>query len=439
MTSLLTELGVILALTLLNGVFSGAEIAMLSVRKTRLRELAGAGDRRARAALALRRDPDRLLATVQIGVTVVGATTAVFGGASIARPIERAVTGLGAGRLAGELALAAVVALVSYLSLVLGELVPKSLALRAPERFALGVARGLSALSWALRPVVWVLTASSNLVLRPFRDRTHFSESRLSPDELQALLEESASAGVLHPVAGDLASRAVDLGRVRANALMVPRPRIVSLEASSDAAAIRAVLRASPHARYPVHDGHEEQLLGYVLAREVLERLADGQEPSLRTLLRPIPYFPETAPAIEVMRALQASRQQLGVLVDEHGALAGLLTIEDVVEDLFGEIVEEHETVRVLVHREPGEGAVLAAGEAPLHEVERELGQALPEAPGASTLAGLLLRRVGRVPVPGERIALGDAVDAEVVDADDRQVRRVRLVLRARDRTSTGG
>ncbi|MFO0695874.1 MAG: CNNM domain-containing protein, partial [Polyangiales bacterium] len=178
------ELSVILGLTLLNGFFSAAEIAVLSVRKTRLAELADEGSSGAEAVLRLRHDPERFLATVQIGITVVGATAGAFGGATLEAPLTEALVAFGFGRWAQNLALALVVALISYLSIVLGELVPKSLALRSSETISLFSARPLLALSFLARPLVWFLTISSNLVLRPFRDSTTFVEARLSPEEL---------------------------------------------------------------------------------------------------------------------------------------------------------------------------------------------------------------------------------------------------------------
>jgi putative hemolysin len=309
-----TELGVIVALTLVNGLFTGAEIAMLSVRKTRLESLANQGSTSARAALRLRRAPEALLATIQIGITVIGASTAVFGGARLEEPLAAFFERLGMGSAAGTLAFGLVIIVVSYLSLVLGELVPKSLALRSPERFALAVAPPLVGLSALSRPLVWLLTASSNVVLRPFRDKTTFSESRLAPDELQQLVEESAAAGALHPGAGELASRAIDLARLKVNALMTPRTRIVALDATATADEVLETLRRTPHARYPVFEGDLEKVAGYVLAREIYEAMVSGTfAPPGK--LRTVAFFPETTPAIEVLRILQSSKQQLVFIV----------------------------------------------------------------------------------------------------------------------------
>lgn len=409
------ELTVILALTVCNGVFASAEIAMLSVRKTRLQELADAGSSAARAALQLRRTPETLLATIQIGITVIGASTAVFGGAQLEDPLEAFFVRLGMGTAAGGMAIACVVVLVSYLSLVIGELVPKSLALRSPERVALAVARPLVGLAAVSRPLVWLLTISSNVVLRPFRDRTTFSESRLSPDELQQLLEESAVAGALHPAVGEIASRAIDLARLKAVALMVPVASIATLRADATEDEVLQVLRRSPHARYPVHGAQPRDVIGYVIARDVYDAIV-RKRLALRKLVRPILRFPLMTPAIEVLRALQSEKHQLALLTDDSGELAGLITIEDVAEDVLGDILEEHEVPRVLVWRDDDGAAVIALGEAPVHEVVRALDEDLPYDAPATTLAGLLAHLGIAVTEVGQRFTLAPHIEAEVVE-----------------------
>jgi putative hemolysin len=406
------ELGLLVVLTLVTGVFTGAEIAMLSVRRTRLEELANQGHRGAKAALVLRKTPEALLATIQVGVTVLGATTAVFGGSRLEGPLAQGLTGVGLGEAAEPLAFFIVVSGVSYLSLVLGELVPKSLALRAPERFSMLVAAPLQVLSRVARPLVWLLTTSSNLVLRPFGDRTTFSESRLSPDELQQLVEESATAGALHPSAADIASRAIDLARLKASALMVPRPRVASFEVNATVEEVRACLRRTPHARYPVYAGTIDTVRGYVVAREVAEALVEGRF-SLEALLRPVAFVPASTLALDLHRQLQSARQQLAILVDEHGGTAGLVTMEDIAEELLGDILEETETLQVTAWR-TREGGLVALGEAPLHEVERLVGVSLRAEGNLTTVAGLLTHVLHRLPAVGDRVSLSPRVEAEV-------------------------
>ncbi|HYO74063.1 MAG TPA: hemolysin family protein, partial [Archangium sp.] len=275
-------------LILANGVFSGAELAVLSVRKTRLSELLEEGNRAAQAVQALRNNPERFLATVQIGITVVGASAAAFGGASIAQRLVGPLTELGLkAETAGSLAVAVVVGLVSYLSLVLGELVPKSLALRFSEGYALFIARPLRGVSWVVQPLVWFLTASSNLILRFFGDRTTFTESRLSPDELQQLVEEAARSGSLDPRAGEIASRAFELGNIPLSAVMVPRSRMVALRRHSSAEEIKQVLLERGHSRMPVYEESLDNIVGYVIAKDLLGVAWEGQLIVLEDVMRP--------------------------------------------------------------------------------------------------------------------------------------------------------
>ncbi len=426
---ILGELSIILALTLLNGVFAGSELAMLSVRKTRLQELASDGKRSAVVALALRQDTERLLATIQIGITVIGASTAVFGGARLEKPLAEAFTRLGAGSYAEEIAFAVVVALVSYLSLVLGELVPKSLALQRSEGFALLVARGLSWLSVVAKPLVWFLTKSSNAVLWPFRDATTFSEGRLSPEELQQLVEEAAASGSLSSGASELASRAIDLGDLKVQSVMLPRTRMVSLPQRIGRAEALSTVRERPHARYPVYVEGADDVIGYVLAVELLRFLLEHPEASeldLQTLLREVPFFVERTAAIDVLRRLQQEKTQLGIVVDDNGNLSGLVTIEDLVEEIVGEILHEGEAPALIMERE-ADGSFLARGDTPLHELDRQFGVDIAPRPGATTVAGVVIQAAGCIPAVGARVTIAPGIEAEIIEASPRRVSKVRL------------
>lgn len=428
---------IVLLLVLANGVFAGAELALLTLRKTRVRELLDEGSGAARAIAALRATPERLLATVQIGITVVGATAAAFGGASLAQPLAGFLSGLGLGaKLAENLAFALVVGFISYLSLVLGELVPKSLALRYAERYALIIGRPLLGVSWLIRPLVWFLTASSNLILRFFGDRTNFSEARLSPEELQQLVEEAAKTGSLDPRAGEIASRAFELTDLTLAAVMVPRDRIVALERRASAEEIRRVLLEHGHSRMPVYEGKLDNIVGYVIAKDLLGVAWEGTLIVLEDVLRP-PYFVvETMRAIDTLKELQRRRMQLAIVVDEHGGVLGLVTMEDLVEELVGDIFHETETPEELIQRE-GPATAVVQGTAPLREVNRALGLELDEGPGYSTLGGLCSARTGTIPERGTRLTLEDGTVLEVLDSTPRRVRTVRIHLPPQPPTPT--
>jgi putative hemolysin len=414
----------VLGLILLNGVFSGAEIAVLSLRKTRLQELIDEGNRSAGWVLALRQHPERFLATVQVGITVIGATAAAFGGASVATRLQPLLVPL-LGDRAEQAALAIVVAGVSYLSLVLGELVPKSLALRAAESYALLISRPLSWISWVAQPLVWLLTLSSNLVLRLFGDKTSFSESRLSSEELQQLVEEAASAGVVHQSAGDIASRALAFSEIDAATAMVPRSRMVSVPITASLDDLAEIAVQSGHTRVLVYRANTDDIVGFVNLREVLGRGRKDPALSLESVLHPVPFVPTSMAAPTLLRDMQRRRTQLAVVVDEQGTIRGLVTIEDLLEELVGEILSEHDRPVGLFQREP-DGSVLVDAATPLHELNRELGWELPEGENFRTIGGLVLELAGRIPTNGDRVE-AEGHEIEVVEASHRRVKRVRI------------
>jgi putative hemolysin len=319
-----------------------------------------------------------------------------------------------------------VVALVSYLSIVLGELVPKSLALRAAEPVALAVGRPLLALSYLARPAVWLLTKSSNVVLAPFGDRTTFTEARLSVEELAQMVEEATRSGTLDAQAGEIASRAIAFSRLSAADVMVPRNRIVALPRTATEDELRRVLLEEGHARVPVFERSLDEVVGYLVSREALALVWARGLVVLEDLLRPVHFVPETAPAVQVLRQLQQRRAHLAIVVDEHGGVAGLVTLEDLVEELVGEILGEAEEAPSWVVPEPT-GTALVRGDAPLREVNRALGLALPEVEGYSTVAGLCIALAGGIPAPGARLTTREGTVLEVVEATPRLVRRVRV------------
>lgn len=417
---------------ILNGVFSAAEMAVVSLRTSRLTALLASGSTRARAVKQLREHPERFLATVQIGITVVGAVASAFGGANVAERIQPLLQPF-IGRHAAPVALTLVVAVVSYLSLVVGELIPKSLALRFGEAYALWIAKPLLALSWLARPLVWFLTASSNVVLRLFGDRTTFIESRISPEELQHLVDEASEAGAVDPGAGEIASRAIDFADLTAAQVMVPRSKVVVLSQSAPEDEVRRVVLSKGHMRMPVHDGAIDNVIGYVNVKDILARSLANEPIDLKNILRPAYFIAETMRAVELLNEMKRRRMQLAVVVDENGALSGIITLQDLVEELVGEIRNEHDAVAPELIRPEADGAFLIDGQAPVREVNRHLDLNLPVGEGWSTIAGLCIDLCGRIPSVGTVVRTPDGASLEITEATPRQVRAVRL--RKRDET----
>lgn len=427
--TVLGELTAIVALALANGLFAGAEIAMLSVRKSQLVELSEDGNRAAQTALALRAQPERFLATVQVGITVISATAAAIGGASLARHAAVPLRGFGLSpEVADELALAGVIVLVSFLSLVLGELVPKSLALRSAERFALLSARPLSLIASISRPIVWFLTMSSNVVLRIFRDQTTFTESRLSPDELQQLLDEACTVGSLDRRAGEIAIRALESSDLRIEAVKTPRAAIVALRAATLRSDLLEALRRAPHADYPVIDDDLEAARGVLSVRDVAALLADPTA-DLAAELQPPAFVPESRRALEVLTDMQRTGTKLAFVVDEVGSITGLVALEDLIEELVGDIKDARSREAPQIEVRP-DGSFEASGQAPLHDLNRTAELSLEEEPGVTTVGGWVIARIGRIPTAGQLLEIDDLA-IEILEATPRRIVKVRIRHRA--------
>jgi putative hemolysin len=426
------ELLALLGLVVIGGVLAGAEMAIVTVRRGRLEAAADKGSARARAALLLRRNPERFLATVQIGITMIGAMAGAYGGESLARPLESWLRNLGCGDASPQVAFGAVMALVTYLSVVFGELVPKSLALRFADRYALLIARPMLLLGWLGRPVAWLLSASSNLVLRLFGDRTNFVEGKLGREDLQHLVAEASEAGGIDERTGQLVARALEFTQLRVADVMVPRRFVQAVPQHADEATLRAAMLDQGHRRVPVYAESIDHVVGYVLREDVLAKLWERQPLRTADLLRE-PFFVPTSMAAErALRELQQRRVHLAIVVEEHGGTAGLVTLEDLVEELVGEIFHERDAAppRPIVREAVGVWRVL--GSVPPRDLWHELRIDL-EAPGEErTLSGLLVALAGdRVPAVGEHFQPAAGVDIEVVEASPRRVRAVRLRLAA--------
>jgi putative hemolysin len=423
---MVTEVLIILALILANGVFSGAEIAIVSLRKTRIRELLDSGSTRAKAVEHLRKHPERFLATVQIGITVVGATAAAFGGQTLVAKLVPPLKSIGFDVLAHDVAFAIVVGGISFLSLVIGELVPKSLGLRYAEGYALAVGRPLLGLAWLMRPLVRLLTGSSNLLLKLFGDKTSFGETRISPGELQQMVEEATETGALDPHIGNIASRALEFAGVPVSAVMVPRERMVAIPRRAPAAEVKRIILEQGYSRMPVYEGSPDTITGYVIAKDILALDWESELLILDDITRPAHFVPETMRAVQVLRDLQHRRIRLAIVVDEMGAVSGLVTIEDLVEELVGEIFSESDTSPELARKEP-DGSMVAQGSAPIRDLNRQLDLDLPEAHAYTTLAGLCIHLAGRIPPSGAKLTAPDGTTLEILDATTRRIRTVRI------------
>jgi putative hemolysin len=417
------EIIVILLLIVLNGLFSLSELALVSVRRARLAVLERKGVKGAMAARALSDDPSRFLPTVQVGITLVSVFTGVFGGARIASHLQAWLATIPRlEEFAEGLALTIVVIVTTYLTLVLGELVPKQLALRSPELMAIRVARPVAILSRIVAPAVWLLGKSSNAVLVLF-GLHRVSRQSVTEEELKALLAEGTQTGVLELEERDMIERVLRLADKPVRAIMTPRTELAWIDRTHPAKAITAALKAAPHSRFVVCDRSIDNVVGVVQAKDLLDRILSGGELSVSASLRQPMIVPDTISALDALERLKSDSLGLALVMDEYGSFEGVVTAADVLQAIVGEASGPEHLEGV--PGPEGDTTMTFEGMTPVDELKARLN--LPDLPAEGsyhTLAGLLLALLRRVPRAGDRIVFG-GWRFEVLEMDGRRVDKV--------------
>lgn len=417
------ELLIILVLVLMNGLFAMSELALVSARRARLEAMARVGRRGARTAITLSQDSGRFLPTVQVGITLIGVLAGAYSGSALAVPLGNWLDTFPAVAPGGQgLAFAAVVVFTTYLSLILGELVPKQLALRNPEGIATLVAPLMSALSRVAAPMVWLLRASSSTVLRLFGQAKAMPS--VTEEEVHAIVQEGAATGVLAREESAMITRVLRLADRPVRALMTPRPEVAWLDRADTAQDIAAQIKASPHGRFVVCEGAIDNVLGVVQAKDLLDLMLDGEPPNLRRALRQPLVLPDAMTGLAALERLRKDQLGLALVVDEYGTFEGVVTAADLLEAIVGDLAESgDDNAPDVVRRD--DGSWLMDGMTPADELKTELGLAnLPDEGGYHTLGGLLLRLFRRLPREGESVAWG-GFRFEVVDMDGRRIDKV--------------
>ncbi len=418
------EIAFTLLLILLNGVFALSEMALVSSRRARLMVLQRKGVAGSTAALSLAEDPQRFLPAVQVGMTLVGILTGTFGGARLSGRLAPALAQVPALQpVAGELALLVVVLATTFLTLVLGELVPKQLALRQPEVVAARIARALRALSRALGPFVWALGLSTSLVLRLFGNGRPASQ-KVTEEELKALLAEGTQVGVLEVGERDMIERVLRLADKPVRAIMTPRNEIAFIDRSDPRRDIVQALKGAPHSRFVVCDGSIDNVVGVVQAKDMLDRLLGGGDLSVAATLRQPMVVPDTISALDALERLKADPLGLALVMDEYGSFEGVVTAADVLEAIVGDASDTQPDLAADAAAAPG--SLVVDGMMPVDELKSRL--SLPDLPAEGsyhTTAGLLLALLRRVPRVGDKVVFAGWL-FEVQSVDGRRVDRVR-------------
>jgi putative hemolysin len=422
------ELLLILVLILTNGVLALSELAIVSARPARLKSMAAQGVRGARRALALAAEPGRFLSTVQIGITLVGVLAGALSGATLAVRLEQPLIAAGVPlRFAEPLAFGLIVTAVTYVSLILGELVPKQLALRNAEKLACKVAPAMMVLARFSSPFVWLLNASGNLALSLLGQR-HAHSRHVTDEEIRTLVAEAESSGVIEPQERSMITGVMRLGDRPIRAVMTPRREVTSVDLSDDLAAMRRKILETPHSRVVVTDGSPDKVVGVVQAKDLLDASLRRRKFAPAKYVKQAPIVPETMDAIAVLALLKSSPVHMALVHDEYGHFQGLATPADIMETIVGSFqTEKGPPEKHIVERD--DGSLLISGEVPVEELADTLGLSFPDTRDFHTAAGFVLDRLQRIPELGEKFTEGNWC-FEVVDLDGRRIDKLLVSLR---------
>ncbi|TFG86489.1 MAG: HlyC/CorC family transporter [Chromatiales bacterium] len=431
------DIVLLLSLILFNGFFAMAEIALVTARRGRLRQLADTGDRGAARAIELNENPIRFLSTIQIGITSIGVLSGIVGEATLAQPLALWLQSLGAPPNASEVgATALVVVLITYFTIVLGELVPKRIGQLNPEGIARFVAQPMLWLALIARPFVLLLSGSTELILRLLSVRSTSAQA-VTEEEIHVLLEECSDAGVIERQEHDMMRNAIRLGDRRVASLMTPRSEIVYLDIDSPNEENLAKIRESSYSRYPVTRGGLRDVKGMIHVRQLLAQTLSGEPPNLSAELESAVYVPDGLTGLGLLDAFRSSQIRCVLVVDEYGHIEGLVTLQDLVEAIAGEFQTSRAEDSSAVQRP--DGSWLLDGFLPVPELKDHLGlKAVPEEDAGHyhTLSGMVMLLVDRLPRTGDRVEWG-GWSFEVVDMDGSRIDKV-LAVRISDGVPSG-
>jgi putative hemolysin len=422
------DLIVVLVLTIANGLFSMSEMAVVSARKARLQEMAERGNTEAKAALALANSPNRFLSTVQVGITLITILTGVLGGATLADPIARTIARFipPLAASSGAIASTLVVIFITFLSLIIGELVPKRLALNSPERIAMAVAIPMRLVERLTAPIVFLLSLSTDLLLKLLGSNVASDEPQITEEEIKVLMRQGAAEGTFDAAEQDMIERVFNLGDEPISALITPRLDIVWLDLNDSLDENRQKMTDSRHSRYPVCQESLDNVLGIIHVKDLL---AQSHPFDLTTVLRQPLFLAETTHALKALELLKKTGNQVALVANEYGVTQGLVTLNDVVEVIIGDIpFEDEEQEQEAIRRE--DGSWLMDGRIAIDEFKELLN--IEELPGEErdnyqTLGGFVITQLGHIPKSSDHF-VWDGFRLEVMDMDGNRVDKVLVI-----------
>ncbi len=413
------EIAIVLFLTVLNGVLAMSELAVVSARPARLKVMAEQGSRGAETALRLASDPGRFLSTVQIGITLVGVLSGAFSGATLGARLSLWLQLQGLSVTASDaLGVGTVVVLITYLSLIVGELVPKQVALRNAEGVAARVAIPMSVLSRVAAPLVWLLDGSGKLVLA-LLGQSGDGGGKVTDEEIRTVLAEAHSAGVIETSESAMLSGVMRLADRQARGLMTPRRDVQMLDIEDTLDEVREKLREIPHSRIPVRSGDSDEIVGVLFTKKLYERMAEGGPLNLSDLVSDVPVVSDLAKATDIIESLRRTSLHMVLVYDEYGHFEGIITSGDILEAITGAFSQDETEEQAMVQRE--DGSYLVAGWTPVDEFVDVIRVPIDPDPDYTTVAGFVLDELKRIPDLGESFVKGDW-RFEVVDLDGRRI-----------------
>jgi putative hemolysin len=434
------DLLVVFLLILVGGVFAAAEIALITVRRTRLDQLSDEGKRGARTARRLVEDPQRFLATIQVAITFLGFLASAIGAIAFSAVIAEAIEQIPLPPLqnaADTIAFIFVTLLIALTSIIVGELVPKTLALNFPERFALVAARPLSLMERILNPLVWLTTTISGFLVRLLGGRERPQAGLLSVEELKLLVETGSAQGQIEEAEKEMIHGVIELGDKQIHEVMVPRIGIKAVEVDEPIDEVLDLIVRAGHSRVPVYRENLDNIVGILYAKDLLPYLrpggGEGEPIDFRALARPAAYVPETKQVDDLLNEMRVARRHIAIVVDEYGGTAGLVTIEDLVEEIVGEIQDEYDIEESLVEpveTEADRRAFRLDGRLTMDDLRDlfELGDAEePDEEAFDTVGGLIIHREGRIPLVGTEVEFR-GITLRVLAADSRKVSKILAV-----------
>jgi putative hemolysin len=402
------ELIVIFFLILANGFFSGSELAIISARKSTISRLVAEGNSRAMVVEKLQNDPHRFLATVQIGVTVVGSLASAVGGATAVeylKPVLDSAPYELVRNASEPISIGLVVAVVSYFTLILGELAPKTIGLQFADRMSLVVAKPINALATIGGIAVKFLTLSNRAVLAVCGVKPTSGQEFVTREEVLHAVTEGGETGALTEHEHKVIENMLDFSHTQVSEVMVPRTRMVALDIDSPRDALFQIVRENMYTRYPVYRNDRDNIVGFIHSKDLfLHPLIDSPKFALEEIVRSPLYVPENKLASDLLRTMQRKRMQMAFVVDEYGGICGLVTTEDLLEELVGEIEDEHDTGELRRAERLADGSILVDGLISLNDLEEVLNINFEEGLPCDTLAGLILSLLGRFPEQGENV-----------------------------------